>query len=209
MKFNKLYLRNEDGQAMVETLIVLPVVLFFILVIMEVAMLYNAKQIVNYAGFCASRTCSVYGIDEYGDTLKIHRSAALATLPITPKAPLGEKQTLISIFELPEDFINNLPHTEEISLNDCQLRFLEAYLRTKIDSIKISSPDSFNVIIYLTYYYRCRILPLAKLLGSSSFENYVSQYPNLSNFYRAFLLDKKDYNIPVRSAIRLDYWGGG
>ena len=35
----------------------------FVMLIMELSLLYNAKQLANYAAFCAARTAAVYGVD--------------------------------------------------------------------------------------------------------------------------------------------------
>jgi len=67
--------RDTDGQALLETVIVFPVLLMFMLVVMELSMLYNGKQLANYAAFCAARTASVYGTSA---TAKTHMAAAMA-----------------------------------------------------------------------------------------------------------------------------------
>ncbi|HTW91138.1 MAG TPA: TadE family protein [bacterium] len=53
-------LRDTEGQTLLETVIVFPVLLFFLLVVMELSMMYNAKQLANYAAFCAARAAAVY-----------------------------------------------------------------------------------------------------------------------------------------------------
>ena len=48
--------RDDDGQTMVEFAIAFPVQLFLMLGIMQLAMIFVAKQIVNYAAFSAARS---------------------------------------------------------------------------------------------------------------------------------------------------------
>ena len=45
---------------MVETAIVLPLIIFLIIIIIETALLANAKSVLRYATFCAVRNASVH-----------------------------------------------------------------------------------------------------------------------------------------------------
>ena len=54
-------LSEQKGQAMVETAIVLPVIIFLVIIIIEVSLMANAKSILRYATFCGARCVSVYG----------------------------------------------------------------------------------------------------------------------------------------------------
>ena len=56
----------------------------FMMLIMELCLLANAKQLANYAAFCAARTASVYGVDS---TAKTHFAAAMAMSSISPGDP--------------------------------------------------------------------------------------------------------------------------
>lgn len=52
--------QDQAGQAMTEFIIAFPVLLLFILAIIQLALLYNAKQVVTYAAFMAARSTAVY-----------------------------------------------------------------------------------------------------------------------------------------------------
>ncbi|PIE64838.1 MAG: hypothetical protein CSA26_06540 [Desulfobacterales bacterium] len=79
---------GECGQAMVEFIIVFFPLFLFILLVLQTALLLNARYIVNYAAFSAARSAIVYMHDErekdvYMD--KADRAADLACMPIAPK----------------------------------------------------------------------------------------------------------------------------
>jgi Flp pilus assembly protein TadG len=75
-------LRNdEQGQSLLEFVISFPIVLFLVLAIMQFALMWNAKQVVNYAAFCAARSYIVYGIEG-----KASLAAKIATIPVSAKA---------------------------------------------------------------------------------------------------------------------------
>ncbi|UCD84712.1 MAG: pilus assembly protein [Deltaproteobacteria bacterium] len=72
---------DEQGQSMLEFIISFPIVLFLVLAIMQLALMWNAKHVVNYAAFCAARSYIVYG-----DESKAAQAARIATIPISAKA---------------------------------------------------------------------------------------------------------------------------
>jgi len=67
--------RDTEGSALLETVIAFPALLLFMLVVMEMSLLYNGKQLANYAAFSAARTAAVNGVDS---TAKTHFAAAMA-----------------------------------------------------------------------------------------------------------------------------------
>lgn len=48
------------GQVLVESVIVFPVLIFFLLCIIQIGILFNTYYIVNYASFCAARSAIVH-----------------------------------------------------------------------------------------------------------------------------------------------------
>ena len=44
--------KDTEGSVLLETVIAFPVLLFTVLVLMELSLLYNGKQLANYAAFC-------------------------------------------------------------------------------------------------------------------------------------------------------------
>jgi Flp pilus assembly protein TadG len=72
---------DEQGQSLLEFVISFPIVLFLVLAIMQFALMWNAKQVVNYAAFCAARSYIVYG-----DEGKASLAAKIAAIPVSSKA---------------------------------------------------------------------------------------------------------------------------
>ncbi len=58
--FGKVLKKDENGQAMVEFVVVFPVVFLLCLVIMQTFLLLSARQVVNYAAYCAARSAIVF-----------------------------------------------------------------------------------------------------------------------------------------------------
>lgn len=94
---------GEDGQAMLEFAITFPWVMLMVLAIMQFALMYNAKSMVDFAAFSATRCATVFvpryewftffGFSTYGNAgevdwfkkyLKIHVAAAVPLMPISP-----------------------------------------------------------------------------------------------------------------------------
>ena len=64
MKSLKAFLRETRAQAMVESAIVLPLFLTIVFSIMQMALVFNAKFILNYAAYTACRIGIVTGSDQ-------------------------------------------------------------------------------------------------------------------------------------------------
>lgn len=90
---------GERGQAMTEFAVSFPVVLITTLILMQMALMFQAKNVVTYAAFAAARAAIVWipaeaeGEGKHainldgGDKLdKIHQAAAMACIPIAPRA---------------------------------------------------------------------------------------------------------------------------
>jgi hypothetical protein len=90
---------GESGQAMTEVAVSFPVLLITTLILMQLALMYQAKNVVTYAAFAAARAAIVWipaeadseakhqinigGGDKWD---KIHQAAAMACVPISPRA---------------------------------------------------------------------------------------------------------------------------
>jgi len=87
------------GQAMAEFAISFPIVLITTLILMQLALMYQAKNVVTYAAFSAARAAIVYIPSEHGGEAKhainvdggekydkVAQAAALACVPISPRA---------------------------------------------------------------------------------------------------------------------------
>jgi hypothetical protein len=78
-------LRNQDGQAVVEAAILLPGMVVLFLMILQLALLQEARLLADYAAFSAARTGIVHnadnGKDNKGTDGAMHDAAVFALLP--------------------------------------------------------------------------------------------------------------------------------
>lgn len=72
--------RDERGQALVEFAVVFPILLLFVLGIIQLALAYNARLILQYAAFAAARSYIVYQ-----DRGKAEFAARLVCVPISAR----------------------------------------------------------------------------------------------------------------------------
>jgi hypothetical protein len=90
---------GESGQAMTEVAVSFPVLLITTLILMQLALMYQAKNVVTYAAFSAARAAIVWipaeaeGEGKHQITIdggekwdKIHQAASMACIPISPRA---------------------------------------------------------------------------------------------------------------------------
>ena len=85
MKTFSRLLRNESAQAMVETAIVCPMVIFFMLGVIQLGMMQQARLMVEYAAFNAARAGSVWNMSQW----HMHRAAELSLVPTRPAFPIA------------------------------------------------------------------------------------------------------------------------
>ncbi len=82
---------HENGQAAVETALVVPMMVFALLGTIQLAMTYHARMVTEYAAFKAARAASVYRLD-----CNRIRAATLVALVPTMPAPNGGGATQLS-----------------------------------------------------------------------------------------------------------------
>jgi len=93
--------KDENGQAMVEFVVVFPVVFLLCLVIMQTFLLLTARQVVNYAAYCAARSAIVF-LPESGNSVakkKAERAAIIACWSISPMKNFGTAEKFIKPIE--------------------------------------------------------------------------------------------------------------
>lgn len=76
--------RSQLGQAMVETVIVLPVFIFFLLGMIQMTMMHQARLMLEYAAFNAARVGSVWNADPF----KMRQAALLSLISTRPSWPV-------------------------------------------------------------------------------------------------------------------------
>lgn len=79
----KRLLKNESAQALVETVIVLPVVIFFILGTIQLTLMHQARLMLEYAAFNAARTGSVWN----ANPARMRMAALLSMIASRPGWP--------------------------------------------------------------------------------------------------------------------------
>jgi Flp pilus assembly protein TadG len=93
--------KSQSGQAMVEFAVVFPVVFLLCLVIMQTFLLLSARQVVNYAAYCAARSAIVFLPDSGHEEAKkkAKRAAIIACWSISPMKGFGSAETFIKPIE--------------------------------------------------------------------------------------------------------------
>jgi len=213
--------RNTDGSALLETVIVLPVLALFMMVIMEMSLMANAKQLTNYAAFCAARTTSVYGLDSAANT-RAHLAAALAMTSISPKtlSPGNKAAQVLRAFDVedPDSVVQallgipGLPGDAELWL----MRLAEAYVRTgepDCDTATAAGKTRKHVVVNITYIYRCSVLPFGGVWGHSGLTAYIAYLrslrfpiPTLIASLVTQMENEWRWNVPIRGRAVVDYW---
>jgi hypothetical protein len=214
-------LRNTEGQALLEAVIAIPVLLFFVLTVMELSMMYNAKQLTNYAAFCAARTAAVHGVDS---TAKTHFAAAMAMSAIASSSNANAEdimrafgvtdpvQTVAALCSIP-GFQGD---------NDKWLgRLANAYLRTGAPACSVGTAPGKTrqyVAANVTYIYRCSFLPFGVFWGKPGIDAYcayLTAFPYYSPYtytvvspFIAVLQSTWRWNITIRGRAVTDYWAG-
>lgn len=210
---------DTEGQAMLETAIVLPVLLLFMMAIMEICLMANAKQLANYAAFCAARTASVYGIDS---TAKTHLAAALAMTSISP-GNAQDAEAILSAYGMPDPSqtvrtLCGIPGFQEGDTTVWLSRLASAYVRTgepTCDTGTAPGKTRKHVTVDITYIYRCSFLPFGDFWGHSGLNAFISYLRGLPSPIPAvieptviILENAWRWNVPLHGHAVTDYWGG-
>jgi hypothetical protein len=201
---------------MLETIIVLPVLMLFMMLVMESCLLANARQLANYAAFCAARTASVYGVNA---TAKTRLAAAMAMSSISPQVP-RDAAAILTAYGLPDP---NLTVRTICSIPGFQgdttmwlARLANAYLRTAAPTCVIGTAPGKKhkyVSVDVTYMYHCSVLPFGNFWGHSGFNSYITMLHALP-FYSliapavTLLEGSWRWNVPIHGRAVMDYWAG-
>lgn len=214
---------NTEGQALLEAVIAFPVLLLFMLVVMELSMMYNAKQLANYAAFCAARTAAVNGIDS---TAKRHFAAALAMSSIA-SANNDDAEKVLHAYWLddPAQTVATLCSIPGFQGDNDQwaARLANAYLRTYLPECDTATTPGRrkHVAVDVTYIYRCSFLPLGGVWGHAGVSAYCDTlmyelgtfqfHPSWKNWVLPginLIRNTWQWNIPIRGRAMTDYWAG-
>lgn len=201
-------IRDTSGQALLETVIALPVLFVFVLVIMELSMLYNAKQLANYAAFSAARTAAVYGV---GDANRTHLAAALAMSSISTSNN-DDAEQILQEFGLSDPYatvatICSIPGFQGNNA-EWMARLANGYLRTGAPAFTVGTFGTRqNVTATVTYVYRCSFWPFGVFWGSSGLTAYYNSLPATVKPFATFVSSPR-WNITIHGRAVTDYWVG-
>jgi hypothetical protein len=199
---------DTEGQALLETVIAFPVLLLFILVVMELSMLYNGKQLANYAAFCAARTAAVHGTD---DTTRTHLAAAMAMSSIASSFS-NDPNGILAAFDVPKPdtivaVLCSIPGFQGDTAQWIR-RLANAYVRTGQPTCVVGAVAGKrrHVEVDVTYIYRCNFVPFGFLWGTSGVTAYYNSLPpGVKTIVSGF---QEYWNIRIRGHAVTDYWGG-
>jgi Flp pilus assembly protein TadG len=199
---------NTDGQAMLEAVIAFPVLLIFMLVIMELSMLYNAKQLANYSAFCAARTAAVYGTSA---TAKTQLAAAMAMSSINSATNVNAEQILLDYgLTNPTQTVAAICSIPGFQGDNAKwlARLANAYLRTGAPTLTVGTYGTRqNVTATVTYIYRCSFWPFGIFWGSSGITAYYNSLPAIVKPFATFVSSPR-WNITIHGRAVTDYWAG-
>ena len=162
-----------------EFALVFPFLLFIILAILQLGFIYSARQMVNYAAFCAARSAIVYK-----DAGRAKKAALIACIPISPPiSALVRDLTDIDIslaHRIPEGMglVNELQPLNSVLEGTEKFIFMvaSAYLFTQVefldkDGKKIEDLSSLNsgddITVKVTYYYYLMFPLVNAVIGDS------------------------------------------
>jgi len=188
----------------------------FMMVIMEVCLMANAKQLANYAAFCAARTASVYGV---GDTVKTHLAAAMAMSCISPQVR-QDAQAIVHAYGVSDPSLTvrtlyNIPGFQG-DTTVWLARLAYAYVRTSQPTCSTgTAPGKIHkyVVVNVTYIYRCSFLPFGNYWGHSGLNSYITILQGLP-FYSVIqpvvtlIGNSWPWNVPIHGHAVTDYWAG-
>jgi hypothetical protein len=208
--------RDTEGSALLETVIVLPVLMLLMMLVMELCLFANAKQLANYAAFCAARTASVSGIDS---TARTHMAAAMAMASISPQLT-ADASTVLRAYGLPDPertvrTICVIPGFQ----GDTTMwlgRLANAYLRTAAPVCVVGTAPGKQrkyVTVDVTYIYHCTVFPFGSFWGHAGLNSYITMLEGLP-FYSLIapvvtgLGSSWRWNVPIHGRAVMDYWAG-
>lgn len=212
---------DTEGSALLETVIAFPVLLLFLLVVMELSMLYNGKQLANYAAFCAARTAAVNGT---GATAKTHLAAAMAMSSIA-SATNSSAEDILRAYGLtnPNQTVAALCSIPGFQGDNAKwlARLANAYVRTGRPTCTVgTTPGNIRkyVAVDLTYIYRCNFVPFGLFWGKAGIDAYceiLKAFPYYNSYTYVVVLpfinvlqSNWQWNITIHGRAVTDYWAG-
>lgn len=162
---------REGGQVIVEQALVMPLMVFLILGLVQLAMIQHARFATEYAAFSAARSGIVYNADK--DMMR--RAAFLALLPTMGRADQWDKVVILaakaSITQIVSDFLDSLelPGISDSKMVDVEILNptpemfqgeIGRHLNRKqidFDDWRSDAAEANRLSIHVRYYYELRV----------------------------------------------------
>jgi hypothetical protein len=172
--------RRDGGQAAVEMALVTPLMVFFILGILQLTLMHQAKLMLEYAAFTAARAGAVWN----GDPKQMEKAAVFALLPTMPMFPvpsgtplLGKPQAVdtlpklgiayTSIYVANSFMPDNLKLIKVTTLNPTKNKFPAGQKEIEFDTE--ANRKNTQLVIRVNYLYELRIPFANRILWESWF----------------------------------------
>ena len=129
----KPIIKKSDGQAMIEFIIVFPVLFLMITCIMQLSLLYTVRQVLNYAAFNTARTAIVWiPEDVYPEVKldKINKAASITCSLITPNLNITPEKSADSSLKDALGIIN-----KQVNRNDMIQRYEVADMLVSVNIV--------------------------------------------------------------------------
>jgi hypothetical protein len=210
----------ESGSSAVEFVLVLPPLAALLLMILQIALIVQAKFVVNYAAFCAARSAIVVipdnvsaeprnriGNPDTSEKLKtIHRAAALPLTAISPLAGfsvdtglpvLTNADASVQLLKLIPFDVGSPSMVEQMTLR-APYAYYEENTVVKVLTLEGNEGGSFQdhdwVTVKATYRYYLAVPFAKKLFGTSYSDNPISNFLFGTNYYYPI---SEQYTLPV------------
>lgn len=170
-------MKVRHGSVMMETVIVMPILLFLIFVIIQFAHIWTAKQMVSYAAFCATRAITVVPPGEQHDAALNAAKMALSWMCLVDGAEksgarvtvpgwgeiFGARSVGSRVIVNPEDIIDGQNNTNPVAAVKVMFKFpllISAMAVNKVLGAAASvTPTSIDGWPYVTLSETC-VLPM-------------------------------------------------
>jgi len=195
---------------MLETIIVLPVILLLMFFIAEAAFAYNAKQMADYAAFCAARSAAVNGFSTPSARQKMQQAAALAMVGV-PTPAGSEYGQVRQFFGFSDNFLD--PVRGQLGGGDMSnwlRRYASANLRVWVETPQLDGNGARrNATVEVVYVYNCLFFPMGAAVSGpvrNMLNRMAAARPGLASLYYAMANTSLNRTILVRGRAMLDYW---
>ncbi|MBI5543555.1 MAG: pilus assembly protein [Deltaproteobacteria bacterium] len=147
----RLSIQREGGQALVESALTFPMMLFTLLGILQLTLAYHARILAEYAVFKAARSGSVYRAD-----CEKMKMAALAALAPSTSYTLANNPDMKTLYKSTQDLVktNQTGHGTPIAWLDYELENLERDFDYQHES---DSDEVMRIRVKLAYFFHYRI----------------------------------------------------